>query len=344
MSPVAVSRTDGALLVVAVVAVSTSAPLIREAAAPALVVAFWRNALASGALVPGAVVRRRRRGRRPAQTTQASTPAPTPSAPTVTRGAGAGRSLGPQGGDGATRRAWQLSVVAGLFLAAHFAAWIPSLSLTSVSSSVALVATQPIWAALIAGALGRPVGRFGWAGIGVALGGVLLITGVDVGTSGRALGGDLLAVAGGVLAAAYVSVGALARRQLSTTDYTACCYSVASLALLAACVVARQPLAGFGLRTWVCLVAITVGPQLLGHSLFNRVVRTTGATVVSVAVLAEIIGASLLAFWWFGESPPAALAPAAVCIAAGVVLVVRSVAPSPEEEATEAVEAATLTA
>jgi drug/metabolite transporter (DMT)-like permease len=66
-----------------------------------------------------------------------------------------------------------------------------------------------------------------------------------------------------------------------------------------------------------------VGPQLLGHSTFNRLLRTVGPTVVSVAVLGEIVGATLLAAWWFGERPSVALLPAAVCIAAGVVLVVR---------------------
>ncbi len=297
-------RSDAVLLVVAVAAVSTSAPLVREAAAPALAVAFWRTALASAVIVPVASRGRRsplhrdepltaQRGRRP---------------PLVQD----------------ERRAWRLAVLAGLLLAAHFAAWIPSLSLTTVSASVALVATQPVWAALLARAVGARVSSAGWAGIVLALAGVALVTGLDLGTSGRALGGDLLALVGGMLAAAYVSVGAAARRSLSTTDYTACCYSVAAVALLAACAIGRQPLVGFGVRTWLCLLAITAGPQLLGHSVFNRLLRAVGPTVVSVAILAEIVGAGLLAAWWFGESPPPAIVPAAACIVAGVILVVRT--------------------
>ena len=280
-----ISRTDAGWLALAVAAVSTSAPLVREAAAPALAIAFWRNALASAGLVPVAAASRR--------------------------------------GRGVPARWWLLAAGAGVLLGAHFAAWISSLSSTTVAASVALVATQPVWAALIGRVTGERLGRRAWTGIALALGGVIAMTGVDVTASGRALRGDLLALLGGVLAACYVSVGAVARRRLTTTDYTAVCYSVAAVALLVAALAAGQPLAGFGTRAWLCIAAITVGPQLLGHSVFNRLLERVGATVVSVAILGEIVGAALLAAWWFGERPPAGLVPAAFGIVAGVVLVVR---------------------
>ena len=185
------------------------------------------------------------------------------------------------------------------------------------------MATQPVWAALIGRVTGERLGRRAWAGIGLALLGVMAMTGVDVTASGRALRGDLLALLGGVLAACYVSVGAVARRRLTTTDYTAVCYSVAAAALLVAALAAGQPLTGFSTRGWLCVAAITVGPQLLGHSVFNRLLETVGPTIVSVSILGEIVGAALLAAWWFGERPPAGLVPAAICIISGVVLVVR---------------------
>jgi drug/metabolite transporter (DMT)-like permease len=292
-----VSRSDAVWLVIAVAAVSTSGPLIREAAVPALAIAFWRNGLAAGGLVPAALVPRAHGARR-------AVPAAT----------------------------WALAVVAGLLLAAHFATWISSLSSTTVAASVALVATQPVWAALIGRATGERLAPAAWLGIAVALAGVLVVTGTAVGSSGRALRGDVLALAGGVLAAAYVSAGAVVRRRLTTTEYTAACYSVAAVALLVAALVAGQQLGGFPLRAWLCILAITAGPQLLGHSVFNRLLRTVGATIVSVAVLGEIVGSALLAAWWFGERPPAGLVPGAACIVAGVVLVARNRAAVPAEE------------
>jgi drug/metabolite transporter (DMT)-like permease len=112
------------------------------------------------------------------------------------------------------------------------------------------------------------------------------------------------------------------RQTMSTTLYTAVCYTVAAVALGLACLGGGVTLSGFDGRTWLCLLALTAGPQFLGHSLVNRVLRTTSATVVSVAILFEIIGSTLLAWAAFGETPPAGAYPAAVLIAAGTVLVV----------------------
>lgn len=280
---------DLLLITLAVVAVSTSAPLIRYAAAPALAVAFWRNAMASGVLVPWALLRSR-------DELRATTP-----------------------------RDKRLSVYAGLLLAGHFATWIPSLSFTSVASSVALVAVQPVWAALIARRQGERIPAAGWTGIWISVVGAVLLSGIDLSISPRALFGDLLAIVGGLLAAAYMSVGAEARRTVSTTAYTAICYPVAALVLLAVSLAARQPVAGYDGRTWLCLVGLTVGPQLLGHSVFNRVLRTTSATIVSISILFEIVGASLIAVLPpIRETPPLAALPAAALIAFGVVVVVRA--------------------
>jgi len=281
---------DLVLLVVAVVAVSFSAPLVREAAAPALVVALYRNLLSSIVLVPVSFVRHRDEVHRLRSSS----------------------------------RERRLSVLAGVTLAVHFATWVPSLSFTSVASSVALVATQPIWAAVIARARGQHVPRLAWWGIGIAFAGTLVLSGVDLSLSGRALFGDTLALLGGIFAAAYVTIGSEARRTLSTTVYTAVCYSVAAILLLVACVLGGKALFDYDAKTWWIFVAITIGPQFLGHSVVNLVLRTTSATVVSVAILFEIVGASVIAWWWFGETPPAGAYPAAILIAAGVVLVVLS--------------------
>ncbi len=282
------SPADLLLLVLAVAAVSTSAPLIRGAAAPALAIAFWRTAMAVAVIAPVVAKRHRRELR------------------------------------GLARREWRLALLSGLLLAGHFATWVPSLSYTSVASSVALVATQPIWAAVIARAQGRVVPARAWAGIGIAVAGAVVLSGIDLSLSARALFGDALALAGGVLAAAYVTVGAEVRRTVGTTVYTSICYATTAATLVVVCLVGGQRLTGFPASTWAALVALTLGPQLLGHSVVNRLLRTTSATVVSVAILFEIVGASVLAWVFFEEAPPAGAYLAAALIAAGVVVVIRS--------------------
>lgn len=276
-------RGDLVLLGVAVLAVSTSGPLIRYAGAPALAIAFWRNALALPALALPAV-----RAGRP------------------------------------DRRERRLIALSGLFLAAHFATWVPSLSYTSVASSVALVATQPVWAALIARGRGEHIHREVWIGIGIALVGVLVLSGVDLSISPRALFGDLLAMVGGALAAAYVSVGSEVRRSVGTAVYTTGCYGVASVALLAACLVSGRPLTGYDTTTWLAILALVIGPQLLGHTLVNTVLRSITATAVSVAILFEVVGATVLAALWFDETPPLAAVPAGLLIFSGIIVVIRA--------------------
>lgn len=274
-------------LAVGVLAVSTSAPLIREADAPALAIASWRNLLAVVVLAVVVGMAHRR----------------------------AVASLG--------RRERRLIAVAGLFLAGHFATWVPSVERTTVASSVALVSTQPVWAALIARGRGQPAGRATWWGIALAIAGVLVLTGVDISVDADHLLGDGLALAGGVLAAGYVTAGTEVRRTVPNAVYTFGCYAVAGLAIAAVAVGAGDPMTGYDGRTWAIVLAITAGPQLLGHSVFNRVLPALGPTVVSVAVLLEVVGASLLAWWWSDEVPPATAVPAAALVLVGVGLVVR---------------------
>ena len=143
--------------------------------------------------------------------------------------------------------------------------------------------------------------------------------------------GDLLALAGGALAGLYVTLGAEVRKSLPNAAYTARCYGFAAIAVLAVALIGRVDVVPRSAATWGWLVAITIGPQLLGHSLINAVLQRLDAVLVSVSILFEIVGASLLAWWWFDEAPPAAIYPAAALLTAGVVLVMsggRRLAPS----------------
>jgi drug/metabolite transporter (DMT)-like permease len=282
------SRTDGLLMGVALMAVSTSGPLMAATAAPALAIAFWRNALGGAVILPIALLRARAELR------------------------------------GLDARERGVALLAGLFLALHFATWVPSLSYTSVGSATALVATQPVWAAVISRLQGVDVGRKMWIGIAVAVAGAALLTGVDVHVSGRALLGDLLAAAGGMFAALYMTAGSEVRQSVSTTTYTAICYSAAAVILLVVCLAGRQSLGGYDGETWLRLLAITAGAQLLGHSLFNVVLRTTSPTVVSLTLLLEIPGAALIAAVFLGQRPALLALPAAALLVGGLALVIRA--------------------
>jgi drug/metabolite transporter (DMT)-like permease len=281
-----------ALLSVAVVGVSMSAPLTALVTAPMLALAFWRNAAGAAALLPVLLTRERA---------------------TVA---------------GLRPRDFRSSVVAGLFLAAHFAAWLPSLSMTTVAASTALVTTTPIWTALAARVTGVRLPAAVWWGLVLAVAGVALIAGVDVAVSLRALAGDGLALLGALCAAGYVLTGARARQRLSTSAYAVVCYSVCALTVAVAAVLVDVPLAGFSARDWWLIAAITVCAQLLGHTLLNLVLSTVGPTVVSLAVLLEVPGALLFALVLLRQVPPLLALPGVALVVVGVALVVRASRPA----------------
>jgi drug/metabolite transporter (DMT)-like permease len=273
---------------VAVLFISSSGPLIAATVAPALAIAFWRCFLGSAATAPWMLARHLAEIRR------------------------------------MSRHEWWLVTAAGLLLGAHFAAWIPSLRFTTVASSTALVATQPVWAALIARRRGATMPRSAWIGIAISLVGVLILTGIDVSIDPRHLIGDGLALAGAVLAAAYVSVGEQARQTVSTATFTAGLYASAAALLLVMCALGRQPLTGYSTQDWLSILALTAGAQLLGHTLINKVLSTTSATIVSLAILLEMPGATIIAAVFLHQLPPWQIIPAVALMFAGIVLVIRA--------------------
>ncbi|GLH95529.1 hypothetical protein Pa4123_08010 [Phytohabitans aurantiacus] len=276
-------------LTIAVVSISASAPMIAYAAAPALALAFWRNLLAAGVLAPAAVARRG------------------PELRQLVRGG--------------KRREGGYSLLAGAALAVHFGAWMPSTKLTSVATATALVCTQPVWQGLIASRQGKRLPQATWIGIGMAVGGAALATGADIGVSGEAILGDLLALAGAVAGAVYTALGEQARTQLSTTTYTLVCYTTCAAGLLAVCLIGQVRLSGFDTTTWLVVLGLVIGPQLLGHSMLNYALHKISATTVSILALLEVPGAALIAWAWLDQLPPLSSLPGLSLLLAGVAVV-----------------------
>lgn len=271
---------------IAVIGVAFSGPLMAMMAAPALAIAFWRNALGAAVLAPAAGVTRR--------------------AEIV--------SL--------TRRDVSAIVAAGIALGLHFATWIAALKLTSVAAAVALVSTQVVWVVLIERVRGvKPVAGT-WLGVGTALAGVLVITGFDLTVSRDAVLGDLLAVAGAAFAAVYFLIGARVRTTRSSTTYNAGCFTISATTLAVLAIAFGQSLGGLSARDWALILAVTVTAQLLGHGLFNHVLSTLSVTVVSLMILLEVPLAALIAAVLIGEGPPVGTYLGLALILGGLALVV----------------------
>ena len=254
----------------AVLAISFSSILIRYSQAPSPVIAFYRMAITTVLLLPWAV-----------------------------RDAGRVRAL--------PRRLLGATVVSGLLLAGHFLTWIASLRYTSVTASVLLVTSHPLYViAADAWLMREPVPVRRVLGAVLALAGVAVVTFAgagDVFGGGRALYGNFLAVAGSWFFAGYILIGRRVRQVLPVMPYTALVYGVASLAIAAGLAVTGVPLGPYPWREIVLFVALAVVPTLGGHTVLNWALEYVPASVVSVSILGEPVGAALLAWLLLGEAP-----------------------------------------
>ncbi len=238
-----------------------------------------------------------------------------------------------------TRREWLLALLAGVFLALHFAAWITSLEYTSVASSVILVTTTPLWVALAAPLVVRErIHRTAALGMGLALAGGIVIAVSDVCAfqgaglvcppmetffSGRAMFGNFLSVFGAWMAAGYLLVGRKLRAKLPLTPYVFVVYSMAAVVLIFIMLeMGKSPL-GYSPMTCVWFLLLALVPQLVGHTLFNWALKYAPASFVSVTLLGEPIGSTILAIFLFGELPGGLKIGGAALLLAGIWLASR---------------------
>lgn len=190
---------------------------------------------------------------------------------------------------------------AGFFLALHFSFWITSLDYTSVSSSVLFTNLQVIFVLLFSFLLLREkINVKAVGGILLALVGSSFIAGGDW-HQGRLLG-DLLALLSGLFVAVYILVGRRVRARVEAMSYTALVSGMAGLTLLLAALISGQEFFSYPAQDWLLFVLLALGPGIAGHGIIIWALKYLKAPVVAVSILGESVGASILAFFIFGES------------------------------------------
>jgi drug/metabolite transporter (DMT)-like permease len=269
------------VLAIGVVAVSCAAVLIREADAPALVIAAYRLGLAA--------------------------------VPAGTLALATGRYRASREG----RMVWPL--LAGTFLALHFGFWIASLQRTSVTTSVVLVTTNPLFVGLASPfVLRERVSSATWAGIGIATVGAALMAAEDIGEGPGTVVGDLYALLGAMFGAGYLMIGRLARPRMSWVGYVGAVYPVAAVLLVLSVLVAREPFTGYSMKTFVMFGLLALVPQLVGHSAINWALAYVPAALTAVAILGEPVGATILAALILKEVPSVLEVAGGILVLAGV--------------------------
>jgi drug/metabolite transporter (DMT)-like permease len=214
------------------------------------------------------------------------------------------------------------AVIAGVLLALHFIGFFLAMRMTTVAAGTALVALQPIFAALFVKFSGGHIPSKAWLGMIVSFVGVVLVSGVDLTISFRSFLGDIAALISAALAAAYMIAGSKAQRTLETSIYTTVCYFVCAMTALPMALIAGNEIFSFEQNEWLILLGLILGAQLLGHTMFNSALKRVSPAVVSLIVFFEVPVSAVLAAWWLDQTPPLGVIPGIALILIGCVLVV----------------------
>jgi drug/metabolite transporter (DMT)-like permease len=239
-----------------------------------------------------------------------------------------------------SRRDLTLALFSGMFLAFHFGAWISSLEFTTVASSVVLVSTTPLWVGLLAPiTIRETLSRLVVYGLALALiGGVivgisnacslegasLICPPASVFLRGEAFTGNLLALSGALMGAAYILIGRRLRVKMRLIPYITLVYGMAALVLVLLMLFRGYSPFGYPPQTFLWFLLLALVPQLLGHSSFNWALGYLSAAYVSIALLGEPVGSTVLAFFLLQETPSALEIFGAILILSGIYVASRS--------------------
>jgi drug/metabolite transporter (DMT)-like permease len=255
-------------LIPGVIAVSWAAIMIRACEAPATAIAFYRMFFSVLLILPLAVTVYRKQFKE------------------------------------FSARTLAMTVLAGILLGWHFYFWVASLNYTTISASVVLVTTQPVFVAIWARILLKErIGGRGIAAIILAIAGSALIAGFDFGLKKEYLLGDMLALAGAVMAGTYLFIGRVVRPTVSTFPYIFVVYGVSSLTLASILGATDNLFAVYSAHDYFYFVLLAIIPTLIGHSLYNYTLKHVAAHKVGISIIGEPIFATIWGILIFSEMP-----------------------------------------
>ncbi|WP_409289989.1 DMT family transporter [Peribacillus sp. SCS-37] len=254
------------VMVIGVISVSTSAIFVKFSTAPAGVIAFYRLFFSALLTLPLFLIKGKKELKM------------------------------------ISKRDWMFIICSGTFLAFHFILWFESLNYTSVASSTVLVTLQPLFAFI--GTFIFFKERYSLAAVlsgVIAIAGSVLISWGDFQISGKALWGDILALIACLLVTVYMLFGQTVRKRISLITYTFLVYLVSSVVLLFYVMAVNEPLAPYGREDWLYFLLLAIIPTILGHTLFNWSIKWLSASTISMGILFEPVGASVLAYYLLKE-------------------------------------------
>jgi drug/metabolite transporter (DMT)-like permease len=224
-----------------------------------------------------------------------------------------------------------MMLVIGVILATHFSLWITSLKMTSVASSVILVTAHPVLVAPVSFYFLKE--KLSWVnalGIAISLAGVAVLVIGNYGFAAFGLDtieGNILALLGGIAAGLYILGGRKLRKTVSTISYAFVVYAVGTITLFFICLALSAPVYNLTITDYEIILLMALISGIFGHTLYNWSLGYIRASVMSVALLGEPIGSSLLAYAipWIHQEPSLYTVVGGGIILVGIYLTARTI-------------------
>ncbi|MDY8025536.1 DMT family transporter [Paenibacillus polymyxa] len=202
-----------------------------------------------------------------------------------------------------SKKDWSIVCLAGLFLGLYFLSWMESLVYTSVASSMVILSLQPLFVMIGSYFMFKERANIVTILCLVAalLGSVIIAWG-DIGVSREALIGDGLSLLGTVLVSAYMLAGQKVSHKIDPNLYSVIVFFLGGSVMLVYSLLNNSSLIEYNSSDWIYFLLLALIPTIFGQYLINLLLKSLGATTISVGIIGEPILAIILAYLLLGET------------------------------------------
>ncbi|WP_282936619.1 DMT family transporter [Paenibacillus sp. RC67] len=201
------------------------------------------------------------------------------------------------------KKDWSIVLLAGLFLGFHFLFWMESLVYTSVANSMVILALQPLFVMIGSYFLFKEQANLTTVlCLIVALSGSILIAWGDIGVSKEALIGDGLSLIGALFVSAYLLAGQKVSNKIDANVYSIIVFFIGGAVMLVYNLINNYSLIEYDSSDWTYFLLLAIIPTIFGQYIFNLLLKSIGATTISVGIIGEPVLAIILAYLLLGET------------------------------------------
>lgn len=195
------------------------------------------------------------------------------------------------------------TILAGVFLGLHFLSYFGAIKLTTIANATFLATCAPVFTIIVEKIwYKRRLNKYILLGLMGALAGELVIIGGGLELASSNTPGNLMALSSAVFFAGAFLIAGDVRLTTGTIIYTRTLYTSAAFTILLIALVTREPLFSYTLSNILGLVLLGIIPTIFGHSTLYYAVKYVPPTVVAAVPLGEPVLASVFAWILFREN------------------------------------------